>query len=356
MSINQEKIQFKIDPEFRALIPELLKEEREQLEANLKQDGCRDSLVIWKGLLLDGYHRWRICDRLKIEYRTVELTDCRTRKEAMVWMIKNQLGRRNLTDYARTELVLKLEPLIAFQAKVNQGQRTDIYQNSGKSVTTDKELAKIADVSHDTVAKVKVIAKKAPEETKEKLRRGETSINREYQKLKTEPPKKKSGVPEPQPEKVTSLTKYPETPEEKAESNYSYLAMRLRDVRHHQPKFQIDVYERLQLVIEQLLQEAKQAIAGPAGTKSEPKDKPGSLPTMRLPSVKVPGKMDKMDLLAPPLRAAFEVDKYLRAVINDGFNYENCKTMLAWVREHIDGIERDLEEAEKGRPVSRRLD
>jgi hypothetical protein len=143
MSIDQKKIQFKIDPEFRALIPELSQEELEQLEANLVKDGCRDVLVVWKGLLLDGYHRWRICDRNKIEYRAVELTDCRTRKEAMVWMIQNQLGRRNLTDYARTELVLKLAPLIALQAKVNQGSEQTFTRNLVKVSRQTKNSPKL---------------------------------------------------------------------------------------------------------------------------------------------------------------------------------------------------------------------
>jgi hypothetical protein len=253
-SIHQEKHQFKIDTEFRALIPELAKEELEQLEANLKAEGCRDALVVWNGLLLDGYHRWRICDRLKIEYRTVELTECRTRKEAMVWMIRNQLGRRNLTDYARTELVLRLEPLIALQAKVNQGQRTDIYQNSGKSVTTDKELAKIADVSHDTVAKVKAIAKKAPEETKEKLRRGETSINREYQKIKGK--KKEKAKPEPQ---ETAAGSNPAV----IERCYGILAGGIRKVEETglNASDRMNLYHRLQDLLDRLILKAEKEMA-----------------------------------------------------------------------------------------------
>ena len=48
-----------IDPEFQALIPPLQAEELSQLEANLKRDGCRDPLVLWKegDVLLDG-HAW----------------------------------------------------------------------------------------------------------------------------------------------------------------------------------------------------------------------------------------------------------------------------------------------------------
>jgi len=69
-------------------------------------------------------------------------------------MIRNQIGRRNLNDYERSRLALKMKPLISKVAKENQGARTDICQNSDKSsVDTKKELAKIADVSHDTISK-----------------------------------------------------------------------------------------------------------------------------------------------------------------------------------------------------------
>ena len=54
----------------------------------------------------------------------------------------------------RGELALKRKHIIAAKAKKNQGVRTDISQNSVKSVDTQKELAKIAGVSHDTIARV----------------------------------------------------------------------------------------------------------------------------------------------------------------------------------------------------------
>ena len=41
-------------------------------------------------------------------------------------------------------------------------------------------------VSHDTIAKVKKIQEKAPEEVKAKLRTGEVSINAAYKEIKKE--------------------------------------------------------------------------------------------------------------------------------------------------------------------------
>ena len=86
------------DAEFSALIPPLTDDERRQLEANILADGCRDPLVVWQeeSILLDGHNRYRICrkHRIAFDVRRVRLPD---RDAAKLWIIRNQLGRRNLT-------------------------------------------------------------------------------------------------------------------------------------------------------------------------------------------------------------------------------------------------------------------
>jgi len=87
-----------VDAEFSALIPPLTPEELVQLEANITADGCREPLVVWKeqGVLLDGHNRLRLCRKHGLEYavRKVSLPD---KPAARLWIIRNQLGRRNLT-------------------------------------------------------------------------------------------------------------------------------------------------------------------------------------------------------------------------------------------------------------------
>lgn len=175
-----------IDEEFQNLIPPLSKEEYTQLEANCVKDGIRDPLVVWpqpdgNNILVDGHNRWNISAQhggIRFEIKPMQFESREAVKE---WIIKNQLGRRNIPNYVRAELALKLKPVIAEKAKQKQATHTEQgYQNSDKAIHTTKELAKAAGVSHDTIHKVEKIQAKAPEETKEALRRGELSINSVY--------------------------------------------------------------------------------------------------------------------------------------------------------------------------------
>lgn len=175
----------KIDKEFKELIPPLTKEEYTQLEENIVKEGIRDPLVVWRtpngdDILVDGHNRWKIsANHAGIRFEIVRKS-FQSRAEAKAWIIKNQLGRRNIPPYVRAELALTLKPEIEKKAKANQGTRTDISQKSVESHDTQKELARAAGVSHDTIHKVEKIQQKAPEETKQALRRGEISINQVY--------------------------------------------------------------------------------------------------------------------------------------------------------------------------------
>ncbi len=185
-----------IDHEFKSLIPPLEDEEYEQLEANLKKEGCRDPLVTWEGIIVDGHNRHEICTRNGIGFECVrkQFSD---RSEAIEWLIRNQFGRRNLNAYARTKLVLRLEATIAERAKAKQEKSGGpLPQKSAEPpIETREELAKLAGVSHDTVSKVKKIEAEGSAELKAKLAKDEISINKAAKEIS------KANEPEPTPPK-----------------------------------------------------------------------------------------------------------------------------------------------------------
>lgn len=175
-----------IKKEFKDLIPPLSQEEFKQLEENCLKEGIRDAIVTWQGFIIDGHNRYEISQRHGLKYQTIEKA-FESENDVIEWMIRNQFGRRNLNNYQRSILALQLEDVFKIKAKENQGYRNDICQNSDKStIDSKKELAKIADVSHDTIMRVKAIEAKAPEEVKEKLRTGDISINQAFTEIKKE--------------------------------------------------------------------------------------------------------------------------------------------------------------------------
>lgn len=86
-----------IDEEFKALLPALDEKTYTMLEENLLENGCRDALILWGDILIDGYNRYDICSKHDIPYKIV-VKEFASREEVLIWIITNQVSRRNLTQ------------------------------------------------------------------------------------------------------------------------------------------------------------------------------------------------------------------------------------------------------------------
>lgn len=99
-----------VDPEFEKLLPRLTAEEHALLEADILAHGILNPLCVWRGMniLLDGHARLRIAQEHGLPYEVREV-DCADRDEAKRWMMRGQLGRKNLhpdaVSYLRGKLV-----------------------------------------------------------------------------------------------------------------------------------------------------------------------------------------------------------------------------------------------------------
>jgi DNA modification methylase len=182
----------KILQELESLIPPLSNEEFKQLERNILEEGIREPLITWNGILIDGHNRYRIAQEHDMNYETLE-KEFENINRVKEWMIHNQFGRRNLSNYQRSVLALQLEDVFREKAKENlkiyNGNQYDaplqISANLQK-IDTRKEISKVANVSHDTIAKVKKIEANATPEVKARLNTGTMSINEAYKEIKKE--------------------------------------------------------------------------------------------------------------------------------------------------------------------------
>ena len=171
-----------IKEEFKKLIPPLSKEEYEQLQTNCLNEGIREAILTWNGFIIDGHNRYEIAKRWDLEF-TTESKSFKDESAVQEWMILNQFGRRNLSNFQRSVLALELEYVFSARAKEKEYIRKTTSQISDESmpeVSTKKELAKLANVSHDTISKVKYIQKNASIEVLDKLNNGTMSINEAY--------------------------------------------------------------------------------------------------------------------------------------------------------------------------------
>lgn len=136
-----------IDPEFQDLIPVLSQEEKDGLEKSLKEEGCRDALVVWDGTLIDGHRRYEICQKNDIEFKTVSRT-FPDRDTCKIWILCNQMARRNLTPNHTSYLRGKLYNL---EKKKETGFEDRDLGHAGPRIKTQDKLGIAFKVSGRTI-------------------------------------------------------------------------------------------------------------------------------------------------------------------------------------------------------------
>ena len=193
---------------FANLIPPLSAEERGELENSIMDEGCRDAICVWNGVIVDGHNRYEICKRRGRAFRVKEMRFDND-DAAVAWIIRNQFARRNLTAMQRAELALKLKDAVAAEAKMRMsaggGDKKSAKAKSGcenshtpvSPERTDEKLAEMAGVSSNTIRRVERIVAEAKPDVVEAARKGEMSINKAYQTV-APTPKPQETAKEPQ--------------------------------------------------------------------------------------------------------------------------------------------------------------
>lgn len=104
--MDDNKHHYKIDPEFRDLIPPLSPTEYEELEKSILIEGCRESIYIWNDYIIDGHNRYEICLKHGLEPPVFTMS-FNSREEVIVWICSVQLARRNVNETIRRYLIGK---------------------------------------------------------------------------------------------------------------------------------------------------------------------------------------------------------------------------------------------------------
>lgn len=172
-----------INEELRAYIDPLTAHEHAALERSLLAEGCRDALVLWGEVLIDGHNRYAICRQHDIAFKTVQNDSFANIEDVQLWMIDNHLARRSVSDFQRGVLALRKKEIVAARTRMPDDSAPDAVEPGDtappavKPLQNRQDIARIAGVSSNTIGQIAKIQKTATPELVQAVRTGTISIN-----------------------------------------------------------------------------------------------------------------------------------------------------------------------------------
>lgn len=182
-----------INEELKAYIDPLTADELEALERSLLAEGCRDALVLWGDVLVDGHNRYRICRQHGLPFQTVQNPRFQCLEDVQLWMIDQHLGRRSLSDFQRGVLALRKREIVSERgarpastgatavpgstATPKSDSSTTASAPRDDALNTREALAKAARLSSGQVAQIEKIQRHATPDVVAAVKAGTLSLN-----------------------------------------------------------------------------------------------------------------------------------------------------------------------------------
>jgi len=173
--------------QFAKAIPEMTPEEYAELKKDIKEHGQKVPLIIFQGEVLDGRHRARILEELKLTPKVTEFKGSDLQAAQLV--VSLNIKRRHLTVGQRAHIVnIALRPAMEEEAKLKQieskkGNASASKIKKGKNtkddseeVNTTKKLAKAAGVSESAIKQDMKVQRYSAPETVEAVASGKMSL------------------------------------------------------------------------------------------------------------------------------------------------------------------------------------
>jgi len=186
-------MRLKINKEFQNLLPRLSDDEFYELEQCVLNEGIREPVLVWNGIIIDGHHRYEIAQKHNIDFKIIE-KEFTNESDVKIWIFKNQMARRNVSDFVKAEMALAVAYIYAARAKAINDEMIPMIDGlehiaDVKKLKTDtrKEIAKDIGVSHGYIFNVKQILDRNPDkETLTKLRSGELKVGEVQKTIRKE--------------------------------------------------------------------------------------------------------------------------------------------------------------------------
>ena len=181
-----------VNEELKAYIDPLTPDEHAALERSILAEGCRDALVLWGDVLVDGHNRYGICQKHGLPFQTVQNTRFQSMEDVHLWMIDQHLGRRSVSDFQRGVLALRKREILA-ERRAKVIAATPLADNAApvepghtlhngaapeaNPLKSRADIAKAARLSNSQVVQIEKIQKQAAPELVAAIKSGVISIN-----------------------------------------------------------------------------------------------------------------------------------------------------------------------------------
>lgn len=180
-----------VNEELKAYIDPLTPDEYEALERSLLAEGCRDALVLWGDLLIDGHNRYGICKKHNLPFQTVQNTRFQSLEDVHLWMIDQHLGRRSLSDFQRGVLALRKREIVA-ERRARQAPPAETPESAAaapgeaaaapapsaeEALSTREALARAARLRSNQVQLIEKIQQSAAPQVVEAVKAGTLSLS-----------------------------------------------------------------------------------------------------------------------------------------------------------------------------------
>jgi len=187
-----------VNEELKAYIDPLTPEEYAALERSILTEGCRDALVLWGEVLVDGHNRYAICQAHGLPFQTTQSTLFKSLEDVHLWMIDQHLGRRSVSDFQRGILALRKRDILARRGRTPTPASTQVTADdtslpgetppwddvapdqqprSTVPLASRDDIARAARLSSNQVVLIEKIQKQAAPEVVAALRSGAISLN-----------------------------------------------------------------------------------------------------------------------------------------------------------------------------------
>ena len=180
-----------VKEELKAYIDPLTADEYEALERSILSEGCRDALVLWGEVLVDGHNRYSICQKHDLPFNTVQNTRFQSMDDVHLWMIEQHLGRRSVSDFQRGVLALRKREILGERKRAEQSQLQRESDGLAEDAAADDdsppwapaampsraELAREAKLSSSQIGMIERIHAQAAPEIVEAVKTGQLSIS-----------------------------------------------------------------------------------------------------------------------------------------------------------------------------------